>query len=118
MQENKPLNHRTVSVKFKGWRNKAGLIKIFTPKAVRSGSATYYSQIFTQKEMEIRYGWVAGSLVANIHYIRSQKSVVRNKLLSNAGIEEPEELKDDYKPRICPRCSTIYSYGAIYCNSC
>lgn len=118
-QINQPLAPETISLKFREWKIRSKMKKVFTPKAVRAGSATYYSQIFTPKELEARNGWVPGSSVPNKYYIQFQQKDMRNKLMINAGMEIPETKKaDDFRPRVCPRCDEINSHDALYCSRC
>ena len=115
------LNIRTVQNKLKTIANTAGIKKNIHPHAFRHGRLTdLVKQGFKEMELRIIAGWGADSSMPAT-YIHLSGDDVEDKQLIVAGIKkegDTDEIQDDIKPIMCPRCKTKNPHDAKYCSTC
>ena len=97
---------------------KAGIKKKFNPHIFRHSRATFLANFLTEAQLKVYFGWVQGSDVAGTYVHLSGRDTDQKILEINGMAEEKEKKKDELKPKICPRCSTINSQGSNYCSRC
>lgn len=105
------------------YKKKAGIQKGVYPHIFRHSRLTHLGeQGFTEMELRLFAGWSPSSTMA-AHYVHSKGRAVKNKILSNNGIETEDSKQDKVvqkklEPVHCMRCGLINSAGSKYCRDC
>ena len=97
---------------------KAGIKKRFNPHIFRHSRATFLANFLTEAQLKVYFGWVQGSDVAGTYVHLSGRDTDQKILEINGMAQEKEKKKDELKPKICPRCSTLNSHESNYCSRC
>lgn len=116
----KRLTAHTIQNSLKAVARRAGISKPVHPHAFRHARLTDLAkQGFSEMELRIIAGWEKNSAMPEV-YIHLSGGDIEKKMLEKAGF-----VTDDEEPRVvalepqeCPRCKTMNTYDALYCQAC
>lgn len=99
---------------------RAGIKRHITLYHFRKTRATeMLSEGYELKEVQVAGGWGNASTLLNV-YAKTKDTHFNKRKLEKSGLveEQSKELKDKFKPKICPRCNTSNSYSVDSCVAC
>ncbi len=106
-----PLTVESFNSILKATARKAGLIKRIFVHLLRHSRATFLSQILTEYQLRIYFGWTMNSDVP-ARYIHLSGRDTDAPLLKHYGLTE------DNGRATCPRCGSKNEQGGLYCLRC
>jgi integrase len=116
-KRNTILTYGSVSTLLRMLAKRAGIKKRVYPHLFRHSRATHLANHLTEAQMKQYFGWVQGSRMASIYVHLSGRDVDRALLRLN-GINLGEEVREEIKSLVCPRCRARNSPDARFCSKC
>lgn len=77
-------------------KRSAGIKKDVNPHMLRHGSASYFSDVLSDSDMDLKYGWAFGSPHKRRYQHKHQKGI-ESKILKLAGIYDDTGVKNIYE---------------------
>jgi site-specific recombinase XerD len=108
-REGVPMKYKSATIILEGLKKRAGITKRINPHNFRHTRATHLSNVLTDAQMRIHFGWVKSSRMTEIYEHLSGRDVDK-RLLEHYGIE--------YKLNICSQCKETNRAGSKYCQKC
>ena len=115
----KAVGYRYSYKLLKRLKQKAGIKKTVRPHMLRHGSASYFSDILSDSDMDMKYGWAFGSPHKK-RYQHKQKRGVEAKILRMSGIDDDVGVKNIFEEQgdECYYCHAKNTKGAKVCYRC
>jgi len=98
---------------------KARVKKRIHPHLLRHTRVTHLllNKQINEAQAKVYFGWTPSSKMLS-DYSHLISSDVNETILQINGIKTDEEKESVLKPKQCPRCNTINSRGALFCQQC
>jgi site-specific recombinase XerD len=114
---NQPMHYRGLVKVIKDIKEELGIKKKCNPHLFRHSRATQLASHLTEFQMDKYFGWIFGSKMPST-YVHLSGRDLDASLLEFNGIKVPEKKEIGIKPKLCPKCNTINTYDAKFCNNC
>jgi len=115
---NEMLQYRGFTTFISKLAEKAGLKKKCNPHLFRHSRATQLANHLTEFQMDKYFGWILGSRMPSTYVHLSGRDLDASLLEFNGMKNKEAKENNELKPRICPKCNTINTYDAKFCNNC
>ena len=120
MRNNKRMNHNSVMKVLNTIKKRTNFKKRLNPHTFRHSQASDMSQLLTDAEMRVMFGWARNSMMSS-RYTHIKSDEVNNKLLELRGRKQPTEssisIKENLQP--CPRCKEMMDIDKNrFCGKC